>query len=208
MSVVDCHTHSAAPQPRAVVCVSPAGFDPMPGQLYSVGIHPWDPGEATEENFSRLEAAATLPQVVAVGEAGIDSLRGGPMFRQMLAFRRQIEISEKACKPLVIHDVRAHDTVAGLRRDYSPRQPWIIHGFRGKPSVVRMMTGASADIYFSFGEKFNPDTLRTVPPERVLAETDCSALSIEEIIASLSAAAGRDMLPVVEENTRRVFRLD
>ena len=146
-----------------------------------------------------------MPEVAAIGEAGVDQLRGGPMYRQMLAFRRQIEISEAAGKPLVVHDVKAHDSVAGLRRDYAPVQPWILHGFRAKPTVAKMMMQASDGFWFSFGEKFNPDALRAVPRERILAETDESALDIRQIIARLSEALGEDLTETIAANSARVF---
>ena len=40
--ILDIHTHRPAPQPEALVCVSPADFNPVEGQFYSVGIHPWE----------------------------------------------------------------------------------------------------------------------------------------------------------------------
>ena len=203
--ILDCHTHLAPPRPEAVVCASPAGFVPAGGQLYSLGIHPWRPEEATEENFGLLARLAGMPEVAAIGEAGVDQLRGGPMYRQMLAFRRQIEISEAAGKPLVVHDVKAHDSVAGLRRDYAPVQPWILHGFRAKPTVAKMMLQASDGFWFSFGEKFNPDALRAVPRERILAETDESALDIRQIIARLSEALGEALTETIAANPARVF---
>lgn len=206
MMILDCHTHRIPPQPQAVICASPACFSPLAGQLYSLGIHPWNPGEATPENLDLLLTLARAPEVVAIGEAGVDALRGAPLYQQTLTFRRQIEISEQLEKPLVIHDVKAHDTVAGLRRDFRPRQPWILHGFRAKPSVVNMMLKASTDFYFSFGEKWNPDSLRAVPRDRLLAETDESALPIEEIIARISNILGEDLTSTISANTLRLFR--
>lgn len=206
MMILDCHTHRMPPQPQAVICVSPAYFSPVAGQSYSLGIHPWNPEEATQENLDLLLTVARAPEVVAIGEAGVDALRGAPLYQQALTFRRQIEISEQLEKPLVIHDVKAHDTVAGLRRDFRPRQPWILHGFRAKPSVVEMMLKASPDFYFSFGEKWNPDSLRAVPRDRLLAETDESALPIEEIIARISNILGEDVTSTISANTLRLFR--
>lgn len=203
--IIDCHTHLAPPRPEAVVSASPAGFAPLAGQLYSLGIHPWRPEEATEENLSLLARLAETPEVVAVGEAGVDALRGGPMYRQMLTLRRQIAISESVGKPLVVHDVKAHDVVIGLRRDLRPRQPWILHGFRARPSVAQMMLRASGGFYFSFGPRFNAETLRAVPRDRVLAETDESAAGIEAVIAALSEALGEDARPTVAANAARVF---
>lgn len=190
MIPVDIHTHKDAPQPDAVISLSlpeqlgllPWTQDEATGfvQLYSVGIHPWDAAKFNAEVASTLEKAAGLPYVVAIGECGIDLVhKEVPLFRQMEVFKFQIEMSERVKKPLIIHDVKAHDIIIGLRRDMKPSQPWIIHGFRGKPSVAQMLLKAGC--LLSFGEKFNPDTVRLIEPDKILTETDCSPLSIHDI---------------------------
>lgn len=190
MMPIDIHTHKEAPQPDAVISLSlpdlPALFpwsqDESIGQvqLYSVGIHPWDAGKFNAEVASTLEKAVKLPYVVAIGECGIDLLhKEVPLFKQMEVFKFQIELSERVKKPLIIHDVKAHEIIIGLRKDMKPSQPWIIHGFRGKPSVAQMLLKAGC--LLSFGEKFNPDTVRLIEPDKILTETDCSPLSIQDI---------------------------
>ncbi|MCH5222684.1 MAG: TatD family hydrolase [Muribaculaceae bacterium] len=199
---LDIHTHHPAPRPLAVVNADFMDFHPMEGQLYSVGIHPWTTiEEPTREMWETLESAASLPCVVAIGECGVDKVKGGLMFRQLLVMQRQIKLSEQLRKPLIIHDVKAHDIIVGLRRDMKPTQNWVVHGFRGKPTVAKMLTDAG--IYLSFGEKFNPDALKITPRELILAETDESPLSIEAIIETLSINRGEIMMPVIEANTDR-----
>lgn len=211
MSILDCHTHHPAPQPQGIISLTPTDYAELkaaggllPEQAYSVGIHPWTTLDSpSPEVWEALESAAADPQVVAIGEAGVDLLKGGPMFRQLQVLKRQIELSESCAKPLILHDVKAHDILVGLKRDLLPAQPWIIHGFRGKPSVATMFLNAG--MYLSFGEKFNPDSLTVVPADRLLAETDESSLSIEEIIAALSAATKRNLSTEIEANTSAVF---
>ena len=172
----------------------------MEGQLYSIGIHPWDtdinPGSIDWDKFTFM---ASQPCVMAIGECGIDKLKGGPLFKQMLIFKQQIDLSEKLGKPLIIHDVKAHDVIVGLKKDLNPSQNWMVHGFRGKPSVAKMLTDAG--IFLSFGEKFNPDTPKEVPSNMLLAETDDSPLYISEIIQKLSANLGHDVTNLIASNT-------
>lgn len=201
--MLDIHTHHPAPQPSGVISLR-IGVDPvdalLPGQAYSAGIHPWDSlNPPTPEILDILRETVARPEIVAVGECGVDTVSGGPMFRQLQLFRTHVEVSEEYRKPLVIHDVKAHDVVIGLRRDLQPSMPWVIHGFRGKPQVAEMLLRAGC--YLSFGERFNADTLRMMPADRILAETDESQLSIEEIIRRLSDAAGHDMIALIESNT-------
>lgn len=204
--ILDIHTHHPAPRPEAVVCVRPDEFAPVEGQLYSVGIHPWLTAEGVPESlWEALEQTAGHPQVVAIGECGIDLVKGGPLFKQMLVMKRQIELSEKLGKPLVIHCVHAHDIVVGMKKDLKPAQNWLIHGFRGKPTIAEMFT--SVGISLSFGAMFNDKSVAVVPEGMLLAETDESDLSIEAIITKLSTLAGRDLTEEIKNASARFLGL-
>ena len=199
---LDIHTHHPAPQPSAVVSSSVSEFHPIDRQLYSVGIHPWATlHNVSSDEWNQFEATASLQNVVAIGECGIDKLKGGLMFKQLIVFQHQIDLSEKLCKPLIIHDVKAHDIIVGLKRDLNPHQKWLVHGFRGKPTVAKMLTDAG--IYISFGEKFNADSLLSMPKDKILAETDESELTIDEIIKGISGTLGYDATELIAANTRR-----
>ena len=201
-TIKDIHTHHPYPQPEAVISTGPDGFIPETGQYYSVGVHPWDTSSAVApEIWALLEDAAAQPEVVAIGEAGIDLLKGGLLYLQLQIFRRQVLLSEKTGKPLIIHDVKAHDIISGLKRDLNPRCNWAIHGFRAKPAVAKMFTDKG--IYLSFGEKFNSETLKEMPEDLILAETDESTKTIDEIIENLSSAKGKDLSAIIIENTKR-----
>lgn len=204
MNLTDIHTHHAAPQPAGVVSLRFAGepFELLEGQAYSVGIHPWDSAlELTDDDWKRFRQLAQRPEIVAIGECGVDlSGKGAPLFRQLNLFRLQVELSESLGKPLVIHDVKAHDIIVGLRRDLKPVQNWVIHGFRGKPQVAEMLIRSGC--YVSFGALFNDKTPGAVPEDRILAETDESPLDIGEVISKLSEAIGRDMSGVISANTK------
>lgn len=203
---LDIHTHHLAPQPFGVVCASISDFHQISGQLYSIGIHPWNTiANPSSEKWEMFETLAKLPCVVAIGECGIDKLRGGSLFQQILIMKRQIDISEKLNKPLVIHDVKAHDIIAAYRKKSKTTQNWVIHGFRAKPSVAKMLTDLG--IYLSFGEKFNPDSLKSAPKDKILAETDESPLPIKSIISKLSEVRGEDLTEVIAENTARFLNI-
>lgn len=203
--ILDIHTHRMAPYPEGLVNADFSDFKPVEGQYYSVGIHPWDTSAAiTPEMFETLEKTAAHKAVLAVGECGVDLLKGGPMFRQLQVFRNHVEISERVGKPMIIHAVKATDIIMGLKRDLQPSQQWIIHGFRGKPQTAGMLL--KAGILLSFGPKFNVDTVAILPPGSILAETDDSIETIEEVIAGLSVAANRDLTPEITDATNRVLR--
>lgn len=207
MEILDIHSHRRPPYEVGVVSMDDLGMPLMDGQAYSAGIHPWNiTEEIPSEQWQRLEMLAHDSRIAAIGECGVDISKGGPLFRQLQVFKRQIELSERVGKPLIIHCVKAADIILGLKRDLQPQQPWIIHGFRGKPQLARQLTDKG--IFLSFGEKFNPDTVVAMPKGMLLAETDESVFSITEIISALSQAAKRDLMPEVISATARVLQLN
>lgn len=211
--ILDVHTHRPAPYPEGIISLmNPETIleeNPKDGskdwQAYSAGIHPWNTATpVSEETWQWLETMAEDNRVVAIGECGVDLSKGGPLYSQLLVLKRQIAISESVKKPLILHCVKTADIILGLKRDLQPLQPWIIHGFRGKPELMRQLTGKG--IFLSFGEKFNPETVMAVPSDRLLAETDESALTITEIIGALSLAANRDLTPGILSLTSELFK--
>ena len=179
-TIIDIHTHHAENGATAIVNYSLSDHAVWhPDQYYSVGIHPW---QATEGDalWHELETLCTLPQVVAIGEVGLDKLADGFPDVQIPLFCRQVALSERLKLPLLIHCVKAADELLAVRRQFRPHMAWIWHGFRGKPQQAAQLLRAG--FYLSFGERYSEDTLRAVPVERLLLETDESAIPVEELL--------------------------
>lgn len=117
-----------------------------------------------------LEELVRHPQVLAVGEVGLDKLADAPMDLQVEVFRRQACLAEEVGKPLVIHLVKAVDELLKVKRDLRPSNPWIIHGFRGKAALAEEYL--KHGFYLSFGEKYQEAALCRVPADRLFIETD------------------------------------
>lgn len=165
----DIHTHRLDAGDDSIINL-PQGA-PLPDSGYfSVGIHPWDSTTATEADMEEIERLAGHPRVVAIGETGIDTLRGAPVERQRELFERHIELSERVGKPLILHVVRAFPEIIRLRRMHKPRQRWIVHGFRGKPELARELLRHGFDI--SIGREYNAAAAAIIPPDRLFHETD------------------------------------
>ena len=81
---MDFHTHNLhAPAHEAIInlpedaLLCPASFTFQAGRLYSAGIHPWWTARVdVHALFEGLQQLLRHPAVVAVGECGIDRLRG------------------------------------------------------------------------------------------------------------------------------------
>lgn len=138
---VDIHAHQLPQIPgTAIVNRYPDTFVPEAGEWYSVGMHPWHiPTAATPAVRHEMDILASLaghPQVLAVGEAGLDKLADTPQAVQIEVFEYQARLSMELGKPLVIHLVKAMDELLKLKRQIKPANPWIIHGFRGKAALA------------------------------------------------------------------------
>ncbi|MCX4368714.1 MAG: TatD family hydrolase [Duncaniella sp.] len=201
--IIDSHTHNS--RPGAVVNIDPVSMPPRDivlagDRYYTVGIHPWNAGCYTPGDVARMRRLAARPQVVAIGETGLDSVhvsyewvpKGKSMEivqavpdlqKQIELLNIHIELSETLGKPLLLHIVKRFPEIMKMRIKLKPRMPWIIHGFRGKPGLAKDLLRWG--FYLSYGEKFNPESVLATPPGRMLAETDESRVPFDEILASL-----------------------
>ena len=166
----DVHTHRLDAGLDAIINLPLDSIDNIPadGRSYSVGVHPWD-AEA-QVDWERLRQAASLPQVVAIGECGLDAMRGPALDVQEPVFVRQARLAEELGKPLIVHCVRAYGRLMELRRALSPSQPWLVHGFRGKPELARQFAALGFEI--SLGPKFNPAVPSAIPAHLLHRESD------------------------------------
>lgn len=180
----DIHSHGAPAEGR-VVNVDPSAQCDLPSGPVSVGIHPWRADRADDEALARLDRWARLPETVAIGETGLDSLRGPSIDVQMPLLRRHALLAETVGKPLILHIVKRWDEIIALKKELKPNVKWIIHGFRGGAAQARRLVDAG--FYLSIGEKFNPEAVRAIPADRLFTETDESTLPISEIAARLAA---------------------
>lgn len=198
--IFDVHTHQLplCSGTAIVNCSFPETFVPSKGEYYSVGIHPWSLSDGVkEEEWARLEHLLSHPQVLAVGEAGLDRLVSVPFSQQTAVFYRQASLAETVHKPLIIHLVRAADELLRIYKKISPRQPWIIHGFRGKAQQAMQLLRHG--FFLSFGERYQEDALRLTPVDKLFIETDESSVPIEELY--VRAACVRNISPEALKET-------
>jgi TatD DNase family protein len=183
--VVDIHTHNPQAPAGSVISVEP-GAVMEPGRMYSVGVHPWSTAACGAAELERLAADAARPEVVAIGETGLDALRGADLARQIEIFRVHQALSEKLGLPMVLHVVRRYAEIIALRREARPSQRWIIHGFRGGAILARQLLAKGFDL--SVGERFNSEAVRAIPAGRLWVETDVSSLTAKEIARRVAEA--------------------
>ena len=101
----------------------------------SVGIHPWSVSENPEQ-LDFLEAVMSDSRVKAIGEIGLDKLKGPDLKLQEDVFLKQIRLAERVRKPVVIHCVRSFNELIGIKKIIKPKIPMVIHGFNKKSEVA------------------------------------------------------------------------
>lgn len=185
--ILDIHHHGPPPRPDAVNSVMAGQPLPEGNCLFSMGIHPWQTdNQDLDKLFEEVTQAVADPRVVAIGETGIDRLRGADTGIQTEIFNQHVQLALSTGKPLIIHAVRATDLLLPGLKKASAHVPVIIHGFRGKPVEAMQLVNSGA--YISLGERFNPETAAAIPAAKLLAETDESPLPIQAIISKIAEA--------------------
>lgn len=163
---INIHTHHASQNPSERVIEWVQDID-------SIGVHPWHADEANIEVIDRLVYNLQNDvnhHIKAIGECGLDKLCTVPLQIQIDVFRQQVLISERFQLPVIIHCVKAMDELLALKKELQPTQPWIWHGFRGKPQQLQQLINNG--FYISFGFKYNRESLIACPLERMFLETD------------------------------------
>lgn len=154
-------------------------------QYYSIGIHPWEVHETNSNAFEILDYWAANDAVKAIGECGLDKNSKAGLKEQSYYLERQVQISEKHQKPLIIHCVACFNEIISMKKMLRPTQDWIIHGFRSKPQLAKQLVAHGFSL--SFGEKYNLMSVETTPLENICIETDTSSVDIMTIYKEIAS---------------------
>lgn len=155
-----------------------------PGCCATAGVHPHDVERCDEGTIAALEELLSRPEVVAVGECGLDFNRDfSPRPVQEDWFERQLGLAISRQMPLFLHERDAFPRFADILQDYLPQIPGaVVHCFTGSEEALRRylemgcyigVTGWICD------ERRGVELQRLVsliPAERLLVETDAPYL--------------------------------
>lgn len=148
-----------------------------------VGIHPNDAIEATPQVLRMIELLGAEPEVVGIGETGMDRYRDHTTpAQQEASFRAHIDLATALDRALVIHCRDAWDPCLEILEDQGPPPRVVMHCFSGDTEVVRRCTEAGWYQSYAGNVTFkNADDLRLAavetPLELLLTETDSPFLT-------------------------------
>ena len=153
-----------------------------PGVWATVGLHPHEAAAFSDELLDELAELAARPEVVAIGETGLDyHYDNSPREEQRHAFRSQLQLAERTGLPVVVHSRDADDEMAALISEFAGRVRGVLHCFTGGDELLT--AGLDAGWFVSFSgiitfKKFDGgEAVRRVPADRLLVETDSPYLS-------------------------------
>lgn len=208
MKLFDTHVHLADPQldsqlEAVVQRALSAGVEGM----VAIGIDPptsdrcvriahqfehvfaavgWQPNGchlATQEGWDVLLELAKDPQVVAIGETGLDRYWDDCPFEiQQAWFDRHIELSLESGKPLVIHMRQCEQDIIESLAKFNRPIPGIMHSYTGSVEAARQCLELGLHISFAGMVTYKKaqdlrDMAATIPLDRMLIETDAPYLS-------------------------------
>lgn len=205
--IIDIHTHSLDSKiGTSLISIGIESELMENGNYYSVGLHPWEITNVDNESLDFLSKLLSDSRVLAVGECGLDSLRGPSMDIQEQVFFKQLKLSESFEKPVIIHQVKSIDRIILLNKEMKPKQRWLIHGFRGGPVQASQLLALNIDI--SFGKNFNIETLKNIPLNRLFVESDdyCDVLDIYNSLSTVLSIEVEELNNIVAFNVDKFLK--
>jgi len=199
--------------------------------IYStVGLHPHEARLAVpDETFDALEELAASPEVVGIGEIGLD-YHYDPIHAetQQRAFRELLRLAAALDLPAVVHSRDAwDDTLKILREEKTSNLRGIMHCFSGDISLaeecIRLGFSISIPGTLTYRKSSLPEVVDAIAIEHLLTETDAPYLSpvpfrgkrnepanvciVAEHIAGIKGMAVETAALSISENARKVFGL-
>lgn len=197
----------------------------------SVGWHPVDAINFTEEDLIWIEELSEHPKVVALGEMGLDyHWDKSPKDIQDKVFRKQIRLAKKINMPIIIHNREATEDVINILQEENAQEVGgIMHCY--SDSVDYLNECLEMNFYISLGGPvtFKNATLpkevaKAVPLDKLLIETDAPFLTphpyrgkrnepayvklVAEQIAKLRESSYEEITEITRNNAFNLFGIN
>jgi TatD DNase family protein len=213
-----CHWKELSPQ-----------LDARRQRFGAVGLHPWYAQQWNDARARELETLLARPEVIGVGEVGLDPGPEVDMGVQEQVLRAQIRIALKMDTPLILHVSRGYaDILRILQEENAERVGGVVHGFSAGANIG--IAFIRQGFYLGIGPlllrknaRKLPEALRHLPVERLVLETDAQGeaegyasseqrtgilASIVRELAELYATTEEQMRCQLWRNSCKVLRLD
>jgi TatD DNase family protein len=194
----------------------------------SVGFHPHDAKDFTEEIFNKIKKWVTLPKVVAIGEIGLDyHYDNSPREVQREVFIKQLQLAKEAGLPVIIHSREAERDTLDIIRE-SGVNKGVFHCFSGdmdmagKGMAMGFLISMAGPVTFRKAKRLK-EIAAAIPDDYLLIETDAPYLTPEPLrgkrnepsflvhtakaIAELRGVSPEDIARITTLNATRLFKI-
>ena len=197
----------------------------------TIGFHPENIFDATDEDFEETMKYINHPKVVAVGEIGLDyHWTKDPIKRELQKewFIKQIDFANEHHKPISIHNREAFLDCLQILKEHRPQYSGVMHCYSGSVELLKdvldlgLYIGLDGPLTF-LNAKTPKEVCEVVPLERLLVETDCPYLSphplrgtvnepknivlVLDEVARIKGISKKHILDVIYQNSNRLFGL-
>lgn len=182
---INIHSHIKNDVPNITVLHNALLFEPLPDDIFSIGMHPWQLSEVNfKEAFEWVKNNLTNNYAIALGEIGLDRVIEIEIEFQKKVFTEQYTLASLVNKPIIIHCVKAYSDFLELHKQLNPKNSWIFHGFNANKIIANEFLNRGC--YLSFGPDLLSstkvqDTFRALPLDKIFFETDESDVKIEAV---------------------------
>lgn len=200
-----------------------------PDVFCTIGVHPHEGVKYTEAVGKFLIENATRPEVVAIGEIGLDYYYDqSPRAEQIDAFEKQLEIAAQLNLPVEIHTRDAEEDTIRILRNMNGRVTGLIHCFTGTEWLAKEALDLGFNISISGVVTFkSADALRAVvkdiiPLDRIHVETDAPFLApipmrgktntsaymvhTAKVVANLKNVTEAELARITKKNAKKLFK--
>ena len=155
----------------------------QPHVYATLGVHPHEAMSFDESVERYLNENLKAPEVVAVGEIGLDYYyKHSPIETQKKVFRRQLEISLKQDLPVEVHTRDAEEDTVSILEEFRGNIKGLVHCFTGTQFLadavldLGMNVSVSGVVTFKNAHKLR-QVIRSLPMDRIHVETDAPFLA-------------------------------
>jgi TatD DNase family protein len=197
----------------------------------SVGWHPVDAIDMTDDDLVWIEELTSHPKVVALGEMGLDYYWDkSPKEIQKEVLRKQIRLAKKVKLPIIIHNREATaDILDILKEEEAAEVGGIMHCFSGSVEVAKecvnmnFLISLGGPVTFKNARK-PKEVAEAIPLENLLIETDCPYLAphpfrgkrnepayvklVAQQIAELKGLTYEEVAQKTTENAKKLFGIN
>lgn len=150
----------------------------IPGIYHAVGVAPSEVANPGADYINKIEEYLKLPNVVAVGETGLDYYKQfGDKRSQIELFITQLDLAQKHNLPVIIHNRNAGKDLLDILKERIPSAGAILHCYSEDAEYAKKCL--DMNIWFSFAGNLTyrnarnlHETVMNIPQNRILIETE------------------------------------